>query len=154
MILWIPHGDGKLHLIASNAPDADGLVTFPVNADGTLGKPSLHDAGGASPFYLAFLHGRPDTFLIGYAISDAVSMGKIDADGKLSIGPLVKINTSSGVPSELCWLAVSPDDRFVFSILVAIAIPCAWGAWASSARRRGNSGCAPLQICQNLWRPP
>ena len=115
LILWIPHGDGGLHVIASNAPDPDGLVIFPVNGNGTLGKPSLHDAGGASPFYIAFLHNRPDTFLIGYAVSDAVSMGKIYADGKISIGPLVKINNSSGVPSELCWLAVSPDDRFVFS---------------------------------------
>jgi 6-phosphogluconolactonase (cycloisomerase 2 family) len=115
LILWIPRPDGTLHLIASNAPDPDGLVIFPVNGDGTLGKPSFHDAGGASPFYLAFLHGRPDTFVLGYAVSDAVSMSKIDADGKISIGPLVKINTSSGVPSELCWLAVSADDRFVFS---------------------------------------
>jgi 6-phosphogluconolactonase (cycloisomerase 2 family) len=115
LILWIPHGDGGLHVIASNAPDPDGLVIFPVNGDGTLGKASLHDAGGASPFYIAFLHNRPDTFLIGYAVSDAVSMGKIDADGKISIGSLVKINNGSGVPSELCWLAISPDDRFVFS---------------------------------------
>ena len=115
LILWIPHGDGKLHVIASNAPDPDGLVIFPVNGDGTLGEPSLHDAGGASPFYIAFLHNRPDTFLIGYAVSNAVSMGKIDADGKVSIGSLVNIDTSSGVPSELCWLAISPDDRFVFS---------------------------------------
>jgi 6-phosphogluconolactonase (cycloisomerase 2 family) len=114
LILWIPR-NGKLHLIASNAPDPDGLVTFPVNEDGSLGKSSLHDAGGISPFYLAFLHGRPDTFVVGYAVSDAVSMGTIDADGKISIGPLVKVNTNSGVPSELCWLAVSPDDRFVFS---------------------------------------
>jgi 6-phosphogluconolactonase (cycloisomerase 2 family) len=114
LILWIPH-KGALHVIASNAPDPDGIVVFPVTGDGTLGKPSFHDAGGASPFYLAFLHGRPDTFVVGYAVSDAVSMGKIDADGKISIGPLVKINTSSGGPSELCWLAVSPDDRFVFT---------------------------------------
>jgi len=115
LILWIPRRDGKLHVIASNAPDPDGLVIFPVNGDGTLGKPSFHDAGGASPFYLAFLHNRPDTFVVGYAVSDAVSMGKLDADGKINIGPLVKINTSSGAPSELCWLAVSPDDRFVFA---------------------------------------
>src|SRR6266481_243462 len=115
LILWIPRRDGKLHVIASNAPDPDGLVIFPVNGDGTLGKPSFHDAGGASPFYLAFLHNRRDTFVVGYAISDGVSIGKLDADGKISIGPLVKINTSSGVPSELCWLAVSPDDRWVFT---------------------------------------
>jgi 6-phosphogluconolactonase (cycloisomerase 2 family) len=115
LILWIPHKDGALHVIASNAPDPDGIVVFPVGGDGALGEPSLYDAKGASPFYIAFLHNRPDTFVVGYAVSDAVSLGKIDADGKISIGPLVKINTSSGAPSELCWLAVSADDRFVFA---------------------------------------
>ena len=39
----------------------------------------------------------------------------IDGDGKINIGPLVKIDTSAGLPSELCWLAVSPDDRTVFA---------------------------------------
>jgi hypothetical protein len=28
---------------------------------------------------------------------------------------LVQIDTSAGKPSELCWLAVSPDDRFVYA---------------------------------------
>jgi 6-phosphogluconolactonase (cycloisomerase 2 family) len=114
LILWIPHKDGALHLIASNAPDPDGIVVFPVGEDGALREPSFYDARGASPFYIAFLHNRPDTFVVGYAVSDGVSIGKVDADGKINIGPLVKINTSSGAPSELCWLAVSPDDRFVF----------------------------------------
>ena len=115
LILWVPDKHGALHLIASNAPDPDGIVVFPVGEDGALREPSFYDARGASPFYIAFLHKRPDTFVVGYAVSDAVSVGKINADGKISIGPLVKINTSSGVPSELCWLAVSPDDRFVFA---------------------------------------
>jgi 6-phosphogluconolactonase (cycloisomerase 2 family) len=115
LILWVPDKHGALHLIASNAPDPDGIVVFPVGEDGALREPSFYDARGASPFYIAFLHNRPDAFVVGYAVSDAVSVGKINADGKISIGPLVKINTSSGVPSELCWLAVSPDDRFVFA---------------------------------------
>jgi 6-phosphogluconolactonase (cycloisomerase 2 family) len=115
LILWVPNNHGALHLIASNAPDPDGIVVFPVGEDGALREPCFYDARGASPFYIAFLHNRPDTFVVGYAVSDAVSVGKINADGKISIGPLVKINTSSGVPSELCWLAVSPDDRFVFA---------------------------------------
>ena len=115
LILWVPDKHGALHLIASNAPDPDGIVVFPVAEDGALRESSFYDARGASPFYVAFLHNRPDTFVVGYAVSDAVSVGKIDADGKISIGPLVKINTSSGAPSELCWLAVSPNDRFVFA---------------------------------------
>jgi 6-phosphogluconolactonase (cycloisomerase 2 family) len=115
LILWIPKEDGKLHSIASNAPDPDGIVVFPLQKDGTLGEAKFHDAKGASPFYIAFLNERPDTFVIGYAVSDGCALATIDGDGKIDVGPLVKIDTSGGVPSELCWLAVSPDDRFVYA---------------------------------------
>ncbi|MBE1489356.1 lactonase family protein [Plantactinospora soyae] len=113
-ILWVER-DGQPKSIASNEPDPDGLIVFPVAADGTLGAPSFHDAGGGSPFYIAFLHGRPDTFVVGYAVGDGIVMGRIDADGMVSFGPLTPINTSAGKPSELCWLSVSPDDRTVFA---------------------------------------
>jgi 6-phosphogluconolactonase (cycloisomerase 2 family) len=116
LVLWIPHGpDGSLHFIASNAPDPNGIVVFPLRKDGSLGEAKIQDAKGASPFYIAFLNRRPDTFIIGYAVSDACAMATIDKDGNINVGPLVKIDTSGGVPSELCWLAVSPDDRFVFA---------------------------------------
>ncbi|HKF67124.1 MAG TPA: beta-propeller fold lactonase family protein [Vicinamibacterales bacterium] len=114
-ILWVKKADGTWMVIASNAPDPDGLIVFSVREDGTLGAGKFLDAKGASPFYIAFLKSRPDTFVIGYAVSDGCAMGTIDADGKLEIGPLVKIDTSPGLPSELCWLSVSPDDRFVFA---------------------------------------
>jgi 6-phosphogluconolactonase (cycloisomerase 2 family) len=116
VILWIPHGpDGTLHVIVSNAPDPDGIVVFPVGKDGGLGEPSFYDARGAVPFYIAFLHNRPDTFLIGFGVADGLAMGRIDAEGKINVSPIVKIDTSAGLPSEVCWLAVSPDDRFVFT---------------------------------------
>jgi WD40 repeat protein len=114
-ILWVQRGGGAFHSIASNAPDPDGLAVFPLREDGSLGTARFYDARGGSPFYIAFLHGRPNTFVIGYAVGDGVSMGTIEKDGKVNIGPLVKIDTSAGVPSELCWLAVSPDDRTVFA---------------------------------------
>jgi 6-phosphogluconolactonase (cycloisomerase 2 family) len=116
LILWIPRGgNGTLHSIASNAPDPDGIIVFPMGKDGALGEPSFYDGGGASPFYIAFLNSRPDTFVIGEAVSDGLAMGRIDADGKVKVGPVVPIDTSAGVPSELCWLAVSPDDKLVFA---------------------------------------
>ena len=116
LILWIPKGsDGALHSIASNAPEPDGIVVFPMREDGALGEPSFYDGGGASPFYIAFLRNRPDTFVIGAAVSDGLAIGRIDADGKVSVGPVVQVDTSAGVPSELCWLAVSPDDQLVFA---------------------------------------
>jgi 6-phosphogluconolactonase (cycloisomerase 2 family) len=114
-IIWVRGADGNPKNISSNSSDPDGLVVFPVGANGTLGVPSFHDAHAASPFYIAFLHNRPDTFVVGYAVGDGIAMGTIDADGRVSIGPLTHIDTSAGLPSELCWLSVSPDDRWVFS---------------------------------------
>jgi 6-phosphogluconolactonase (cycloisomerase 2 family) len=114
-ILWVPTADGKYRVIASNAPDPDGLIVFPVREDGALGTASFQDGKAGSPFYLAFLHSRPDTFIIGYAVGDGCAMATIDANGKLNVGPLMKVDTSVGLPSELCWLAVSPDDRFVYA---------------------------------------
>jgi WD40 repeat protein len=115
LVLWIERPNGTVHTIASNAPDPDGIVVFPVGEDGALGERSFYDAGGASPFYIAFLRNRPDTFVVGMAVSDGVAMGRIDAEGKVRVGPVVPIDSSAGVPSELCWLAVSPDDRLVFA---------------------------------------
>jgi 6-phosphogluconolactonase (cycloisomerase 2 family) len=114
-ILWVPQSDGKYRSIASNAPDPDGLVVFPLRADGTLGAAKFHDGKAGSPFYIAFLNGRPDTFVLAYAVGDGCALATIDGDGKIDVGPLVKNDTSAGVPSELCWLAVSPDDRFVYA---------------------------------------
>jgi 6-phosphogluconolactonase (cycloisomerase 2 family) len=114
-ILWVGQPDGSYKVIASNAPDPDGLAVFPLTADGTLGAARFHDAKAGSPFYLAFLNGRPDTFVIGYAVGDGCAIATIDSAGQISVGPLVKIDTSPGLPSELCWLAVSPDNEFVFA---------------------------------------
>jgi hypothetical protein len=110
--------DGTPKFVLANERDPDGLVIFPVGGDGTLGAPSFHDAGGVAPFYIAFLHGRPNrpnTFINGIAAGNGLVTSSIDADGRIGIGPLVPIDTSAGKPSELCWLAISPDDRSVFA---------------------------------------
>ena len=114
-ILWVPGPDGTPRSVASNAPDPDGLVIFRINADGSLSQPSFLDGGAGSPFYIAFLHNRPDTFILGYAVGDGVAMGHIDEEGQIGIGPLVPLNTNAGKPAELCWLSVSPDDRKLFA---------------------------------------
>ncbi len=114
-IIWVRQPDGKFRVIATNAPDPDGLVIFPVKDNGTLGEASFQDAGGASPFYIAFLHRQLDTLVIGYAVSNGVGVAKIGEDGKIHPGQIVQIDTSAGKPSELCWLSVSHDDRFVYT---------------------------------------
>jgi 6-phosphogluconolactonase (cycloisomerase 2 family) len=114
-ILWVLGPDGKHRSVASNAPDPDGVVIHRVNADGTLGEGSFQDGGGGSPFYIAFLHNRSDTFIIGYAVGDGVALGRIDEDGRIGVGKLVPINTKRGKIAELCWLSVSPDDRCLYA---------------------------------------
>jgi 6-phosphogluconolactonase (cycloisomerase 2 family) len=42
-------------------------------------------------------------------------MATLDGDGKIKVGPIVKIDTGPGLPSELCWLSISPDDRTVYA---------------------------------------
>ena len=112
-IFWIEK-NGAPHFIASNAPDPIGLIVFPVGAHGALGEAKFQDGGGASPWNVQFLRHRPDTFVLGYAVSDGVALGRIDEDGNLDIGPIAQISTFRGKPSELCWLSVTSDDRLAF----------------------------------------
>jgi hypothetical protein len=42
-------------------------------------------------------------------------MGTIAEDGQITTDRVVEIDTSSGKPSELCWLSISPDDRTVYA---------------------------------------
>jgi len=114
-VLWVRRPGGSLRSIASNAPDPDGLVVFPINDDGALGTPRFQDSKGGSPFYIAFLNSKPDTFVLGEAVGDGCVMGTIDENGNVSTGSVVTIDTRDGKPSELCWLAVSPDDRIVYA---------------------------------------
>ena len=76
---------------------------------------SFQDGGGGSPWFPLFLNHRPNQFVIGYAVADGLSLATLDSDGKVSTGPVVQIDTSAGLPSELCWLSITPDDRTVFA---------------------------------------
>ena len=114
-IIYVSHNGGAPHSVASNAPDPDGLVVFPVDAHGALGEGLFQDGGGASPWFPLFLNHRPTQFLIGYAVADGLSLATLDEDGNVSTGPVVRIDTSAGLPSELCWLSITPDDRTVFA---------------------------------------
>jgi 6-phosphogluconolactonase (cycloisomerase 2 family) len=142
-ILWVPQPDKTYKVIASNAPDPDGLIVFPVRDDGTLGTAMFQDGKAGSPFYLAFLHNKPDTFVIGYAVGDGCALATIDAKGKIIVGPLVKIDTSPGLPSELCWAAVSPDDEFIFATNFGYS-------YISSFRINGGIEIAKDPACQKV----
>src|SRR5262245_9901211 len=114
-ILWVKGMNGAPRSVASNAPDPDGIIVFPVQGHGALGEPVVQDGGAGSPFFPVFLHHRANTFVIGYAVGDGVALATIADDGKVTASPVVPIDTSRGKPTELCWLSVSPDDRWVYA---------------------------------------
>lgn len=107
--------DGTPDLAVANMIDKDGLVVFPVNADGSLGKADFTDAGGAAAFDLAFLHGSNNQFVNAYAATGGLALCTIDASGKVACGPVVTLNQQIGMPSELCWIAITPDNKQVFA---------------------------------------
>jgi 6-phosphogluconolactonase (cycloisomerase 2 family) len=113
-ILWVSR-NGEPHSVASNAPDPDGLVVFPVEDGGALGAAIAQDGGGGSPWFTLFLNHRPDRFVVGYAVADGLSLATLGPDGDVSTGPVVRLDTSAGQPSELCWLSITPDDRTVYA---------------------------------------
>jgi 6-phosphogluconolactonase (cycloisomerase 2 family) len=102
--LYVLHAFGPNH-----------LRSYTVTEDGKLKEASFVDAGGAGPFYIAFLNRGRDTFLSGVAVGDGVLVSRIDGEGRVSRGPLVAIDTAQGKPSELCWLQVTSDDSLVLA---------------------------------------
>ena len=124
-ILWVSR-NGQPHPIAANAPDPDGLAVFPIDESGALGGPLFHDAGASSPWCPLFLHNRPDQFVIGYATADGVSLATLDPSGEVATGPVVRADTSIGRPSELCWMAMTPDDGLVFATMTGYGYITSW----------------------------
>ncbi len=124
-IRWVQR-NGRPHSIVSNAPDPDGLAVFPVSGDGALGDALFQDGGGAGPFHPLFLNHRPNQFVLGYAFADGVSLATLGSDGKVAAGPVVPADTSRGLPSELCWMTVTPDDGLVFATMTGFGYITSW----------------------------
>jgi hypothetical protein len=124
-ILWVTR-NGHPHAIAANAPDPDGLAVFPIDNAGALGKPLFQDAGASSPWCPLFLHNRPNQFVIGYATADGLSLATFDSSGDVATGPVVRADTSIGRPSELCWMAITPDDGLVFATMTGYGYITSW----------------------------
>ena len=107
--------DGSPDLAVANDKDKDGLVVFPVNADGNLGRAVFNDAGGKAPFFIKFLPGSSTRFINAYAASDGLAISTINSAGKVHASAVVPIDASAGMPSEMCWISLSGDGRYVFT---------------------------------------
>jgi hypothetical protein len=76
------NADGTPILAVANVKDKDGLVIFPVNADGSLGTADFMDAGGAAAFDIAFLNRSNNQFINAYAATGGLALCTIDASVK------------------------------------------------------------------------
>ena len=124
-IVWVTR-DGEPHSISANAPDPDGLAIFAIDDHGALSSLRFHDAGASSPWCPLFLHQRPDRFVIGYATADGLALAKLGLSGEVETGPVVRANTDIGQPSELCWMAITPDDSLVFATMTGFGYVTSW----------------------------
>jgi hypothetical protein len=104
-------------LFTTNGAD-NSVSSFSVNKEGRLTlvdrKPTGNTTNGGAKS-LADAPSSRTLFVLHTVGPDHIRLMSVDGDGKINVGPIVKIDTSAGLPSELCWLAVSPDDRFVFT---------------------------------------
>jgi len=110
-----PGANGPV-LTPSNAQAGNGLMVFPVQPDGSLGQVVVNDAGGPTPFSLAFLRGSSTRFVNTFAAANGAVLSTLGADGRVRNTPLsdVDLSPAPNGPAETCWVSLSPDNRYAY----------------------------------------
>jgi len=94
------------------------LVSFPVDKGGALGEAVFKESGGVAPFSCCFLNGSADTFVTVLAAESSAVLSTISSDGVVKNSKPAKIDTTRDgkmtEPSEICWVAVSEDNKYAF----------------------------------------
>lgn len=110
-------GDAGPVLTPSNAGTADGIAVFAIGKKGELSAPVFNDAGGPTPFSLAFLHGSKDTFVNTLAAGNGVVLSKLESDGTIKniSKSTIDLSLAPKGPSETCWVTLSPDNKYAYS---------------------------------------
>ena len=108
--------NGFPKVVSANDGTQDGVMVFPVNADGSLGKPVANDAGGKTPFGLIFLNGSNTTFVNTLSDPNGAILSTLGADGKItnSAPAFVRGATRNGA-SDTCCICMSPDNRYAYA---------------------------------------
>jgi len=93
------------------------LILFRIGADGVpASTPRVADAGGAEPFSSVFLPGG-NRFVTLLSETNGVALNELQGDGGVRNISRVLIDDSAvnGRPIEICWAALSPDGRYVYT---------------------------------------
>lgn len=133
--------DGSPVLTPSNAATKDGLMVYPVKDDGSLGPVVVNDAGGPTPFSLAFLNGSTNTFVNTLAAASGAVLSTLDADGKVSSTPLASVDLSPAPngPAETCWVSLSPDNHYAYATNFGLGNLTSFSIDSGQIRTVGNN---------------
>ena len=103
--------DGSMLVITERGTDS--IVSYPVNADGSLGAPSAIASSGPTPYGFAITSGG--TIVVTEAFraerGAAAASSYAIVDGSI----LPRTPSVGNGRSEICWAVVTPDDRFAFT---------------------------------------
>lgn len=117
VLVNVPFNTSPPNLTPSDSDTRDGLMVFPVQADGSLGTAVANDAGGAGAFGLGFLRGSSNVFVNTLAVGSGAVLSKLGDDGKVRNTKLSPVDLSRAPkgPSETCWVSLSPDNRYAYA---------------------------------------
>lgn len=92
---------------------ANALVTYPVDADGYLGEPTVLASSGPTPYGFAVTKrgGLVVTEAFGAQVGKAAASSYLIGDGR--VAPVSR-SVGNG-RSEVCWAVATNDDRYVFT---------------------------------------
>jgi 6-phosphogluconolactonase (cycloisomerase 2 family) len=103
--------DGSSLIVTERGTNS--IVSYTVNADGTLGMPQAHPSSGPTPYGFAFT--SRGTLVVTEAFG--AQKGKAAASSYAAIGgSIVPITASVGNGrSEICWAVATKDGRYVYT---------------------------------------
>jgi 6-phosphogluconolactonase len=103
--------DGSSLIVTERGTNS--IVSYTVNADGTLGMPQAHPSSGPTPYGFAFT--SRGTLIVTEAFG--AQKGKAAASSYATMGgSIVPITASVGNGrSEICWAVTTKDARYVYT---------------------------------------
>ena len=100
------------HVLVSAGTATNAVLSFPINADGTLGNPFANTTQFATPFAGQFVQttGGATVYLSTGITGVSLTSYSMSASGMLT---QVSQAAASGVGAP-CWLSVTPDGRYAY----------------------------------------
>jgi 6-phosphogluconolactonase len=103
--------DGRTLVVTQRG--TDGIATYAVHEDGTLGRSAMVPSSGPTPYGFAFSSNGTLVVTEAFRAQKGAAAASSYAFAGGSLTPVTR-SLGNGM-SEICWAVVTPDDRFVFT---------------------------------------